>query len=98
MPETIDYSKLKEKEAISCIGLIYSFSDIVKQAAEKNEPSILARYLIDLSQSYSSFYNAYHILTDDKAVQDARLYLNYACQTVIKTGANLLGIQMPDRM
>lgn len=98
LPETIDYSKLKEEEAISCIRLIYSFSDIVKQAAEKNEPSILARYLIDLSQSYSSFYNAHHILTDDKAVQDARLYLNYACQTVIKTGANLLGIQMPDRM
>jgi len=68
------------------------------QAAEKNEPSILSRYLIDLSQSYSSFNNAHHILTEDKSLQDARLYLNYACQTVIKTGAELLGIQMPERM
>lgn len=94
----VDFTKLQGREEISCIRLLYLFKDIIKQAAEKNEPSILARYLIDISQSYSSFYNAHHILTEDKIVQDARLYLNYACQIVIKTGANLLGIQMPDRM
>jgi len=94
----VDFSKLQEPEAIACINLLYSFSNIIMQAAEKNEPSILSRYLIDLSQSYSSFYNAHHILTEDKSLQDARLYLNYACQTVIKTGAELLGIQMPERM
>ena len=96
--QQVDFSKLQEPEAISCIQLLYNFSNVIIQAAEKNEPSIVARYLIDLSQSYSSFYNNYHILMDDKEIQDARLFLNYACGLIIKTGAGLLGIQMPDRM
>lgn len=95
---TIDFSKLLDKEAIETISLLYSFSEILEQAAEKNEPSILARYLIDLSQSYSSFYNEHHIIVEDKKLQDARLMLTYTSGLVLKTGANLLGIQMPDKM
>ena len=41
---TIDVSKLLNKEAIETITLLYSFSSILEQVAEKNEPSILARY------------------------------------------------------
>ena len=94
----IDFSKVTEKEAFDMIKLLYSFSDVVIQAATKNEPSIISRYLIDLSQAFSNYYNQYHILTDDKATQDARLYLTYAIGTVLKTGAELLGMEMPDRM
>ena len=70
----------------------------MKLAAEKNEPSILARYLIDLSQSYSNFYNEHKIICEDKKTQDARLYLTSACGRVIKKGAELLGMEMPDEM
>ena len=95
---TIDVSKLLNKEAIETITLLYSFSSILEQVAEKNEPSILARYLINLSQSYSSFYNEHHIIVEDKKIQDARLMLTYICGVVLKEGVNLLGIQMPDKM
>ena len=95
---TIDVSKLLNKEAIETITLLYSFSNILEQVAEKNEPSILARYLINLSQSYSSFYNEHHIIVEDKKIQDARLMLTYICGVVLKEGVNLLGMQMPDKM
>ena len=95
---TIDVSKLLNKEAIETITLLYSFSNILEQVAEKNEPSILARYLINLSQSYSSFYNEHHIIVEDKKLQDARLMLTYICGLVLKEGVNLLGMQMPDKM
>ena len=95
---TIDVSKLLNKEAIETITLLYSFSSILEQVAEKNEPSILARYLINLSQSYSSFYNEHHIIVEDKKIQDARLMLTYICGVVLKEGVNLLGMQMPDKM
>lgn len=95
---TIDVSKLLNKEAIETITLLYSFSSILEQVAEKNEPSILARYLINLSQSYSSFYNEHHIIVEDKKIQDARLMLTYICGVVLKEGVNLLGVQMPDKM
>lgn len=94
----IDFSKITEKEAFNIIKLLYSFSDVVIQAADKNEPSIISRYLIDLAQSFSNYYNGYHIITDELAVQDARLYLTYAVGTVLKTGAELLGMEMPERM
>ena len=96
--EDVDYSKLTEKEAINTLKLIYNFNESVRNAAEKNEPSILARYLIDLSQSFSSFYNEYKIMTAEKAIQDSRLYLAYACGNVLKTGAELLGMEMPEKM
>ena len=94
----IDFSKLLDKEAIQTITLLSSFSNILEQTIEKNEPSILARYLINLSQSYSSFYNEHHIIVEDKTLQDARLMLTYTCGIVLKEGANLLGMQMPDKM
>ena len=60
------------------LKLIYNFQDILVQVTEKNEPSILARYLIDLAKSYSSFYNENKIIVEDKEVQNARVYLTYA--------------------
>lgn len=96
--EEIDFSKLNEKEAIETIKLIYMFNEVIQNAADKNEPSILARYLIDLSQSFSTFYNEYKIITDEKSVQDPRIYLTYAVGTVLKSGAELLGMEMPERM
>ena len=96
--QEIDYSKLQEKEAINILKLIYTFNEVLQNAADKNEPSILARYLIDLSQSFSTFYNEHKIITEDKSVQDARLFLSYAVGIILKTGAELLGMEMPERM
>ena len=90
--------KLLDKPSINTIKLLYQFSNTVILAGEKNEPSILARYLIDLAQSYSNFYNEHKIICEDKKTQDARLYLTSACGSVIKKGAELLGMEMPDEM
>lgn len=97
-PSEIDYSKLTEKEAVEVIKNLANFTDIVKSGVEKNEPSILSRYLIDLAQSFSRFYNEHHILCDDKDVQDARLALTMAVGIVIKEGLSLLGIKCPEKM
>ena len=96
--EEVDYSKLTEVEAINTLKLLYQFNEVIQNAADKNEPSILARYLIDLSQSFSTFYNEHKIITEEKEIQDARLYLTYSVGTVLKTGAELLGMEMPERM
>lgn len=94
----VDYSKLTDKEAQAVLKLIYSFTNTIEQATIKNEPSIIARFLIDLSKAYSSFYNENKIIVEDKAVQDARIYLTYATNLVLKNGAKLLGIEMPEKM
>jgi len=94
----IDFSKLNDKDSFSISKLLYEFSNVLEEVTLKNEPSILSRYLIDLSQNYSSFYNNNKIIGENKDIQDARLYLTYAVGNVLKTGARLLGIEMPERM
>lgn len=89
---------LLDEYSLEILKLIYNFEDILIQVTEKNEPSILARYLIDLAKSYSSFYNENKIIVDDKDVQNARVYLTDSVGKVLKQGANLLGIQMPEKM
>ena len=96
--EDINIDILTDNSSINVIKTISNFEEVLKQVVQKNEPSILSRYLIDLSQSFSSFYNANKIIGEDKEKQDARLYLTYAVGTILKTGAGLLGIEMPNRM
>jgi len=80
------------------LKLIYNFEDILVQVTDKNEPSILSRYLIDVAKAYSNFYNENKIIGDDKDVQNARVYLTYAVGKVLNIGAGLLGIEMPNKM
>ena len=96
--ENINCGKLQEKEAIETLKLLYNFNETIQVAAEKNEPSIIARYLINVAQSFSTFYNEHKIITEDKAIQDARLALTYAVGTVLETGVKLLGMEMPEKM
>ena len=96
--EEIDFKELLNEDAINIVKLIYSYTDILMLATKKNEPSILARYLIDLSKAFSTFYNDNKIIVENKKTQDARIYLTYATNIVLKNAANLLGIKMPEKM
>ena len=89
---------LQDEYSIRLAKLIYEFEDVLVQVTDKNEPSILSRYLIDVAKAYSNFYNENKIINDDKALQDARVYLTYSVGRILKTGAGLLGIEMPDKM
>lgn len=94
----VNLDKLLDEDSVKVIKLLYQFNDKIMQAIEKYEPYIVARYLIEVAKIYSSFYNNNKIICDDKEVQDARIYLTYATGIVLKTGAALLGIKMPDKM
>lgn len=96
--ENVKIDNLSDEYSMTILKLIYNFEDILIQVTDKNEPSMLARYLIELAKAYSSFYNENKIIVDDKDVQDARVYLTYAVSQVLKQGANLLGIEMPEKM
>lgn len=94
----VKVEKLNDKDSQKIINQLYNFNSILKNVTEKEEPSILARYLVDLAQNFSSFYNNCHIITEDKEMQDARLYITYMVKTVLEKGLNLLGIQVPEKM
>ena len=91
--------ELTNKETFKILKLIYNFQDTIITATEKNEPSILARYVLELSKAYSGFYNEYKILTiSNEKEKNARVYLTYITGLILKEGMALLGIEMPDKM
>ena len=96
--EEINTDLLQDECSQNIIKLIYNFEDTLNQVIGKSEPSLLARYLIDLSKAYSSFYNENKIICEDKDLQNARVYLTYAVGKVLKNGSKLLGIEMPEKM
>lgn len=96
--QEVDFELLQDKESLEVISNLYNFENILEAVVEKNEPSLLARYLINLSQSYSNFYNENKIINENRELQNARTYLTKAVGTVLKTGSGLLGIHMPNKM
>lgn len=89
---------LQDEEAQNILKLIYNFEEILKQVTEKNEPSILSRYLIEVAKAYSSYYNNNKIIVEDTDIKNARIFITYATGKILEIGANLLGIKMPDKM
>ena len=96
--KSIKAEKLMDEYSLNLIDLLYNFEDILKQVTLKNEPGILARYLIDVAKNYSIFYNENKIINEDKDFQNARVYLTNCVSKVLKQGAYLLGIEMPEKM
>lgn len=96
--DMVNVDKLNDVYSQNIIKLLYGFGDILVQVTERNEPSILSRYLIDLAKAFSSFYNENRIMVDDSELQNSRIYLTYAVGKILKTGAELLGMEMPEKM
>ena len=96
--DNININVLQDIATINLIKEIYLFGDIIKQASIKDEPYIISRYLINIAKLFSTFYNENKIIVEDEEKRNARIYVTYCTNLVLKTGANLLGIQMPDKM
>ena len=94
----INFEILTDEASVNLIKTISSFSDTILNSMNKNEPSIIARYLIDLAKAYSTFYNSNKIISDNKEEQDARLYATYMTKITLSNGLGLLGIEVPAKM
>ncbi|MBQ8125859.1 MAG: arginine--tRNA ligase [Kiritimatiellae bacterium] len=77
---------------------LLEFPGAVVRAAEAYKPSVLADYLFQTAQLYSSFYQNSPILKSEPAVRAARLKLCALFGDVLKTGLNLLGIETPNHI
>ncbi len=95
----VDYSLLNSENEINIVRNLYDFPKAIVDAMEKNEPFYITRKILDIAQSYNTFYNSTNINnSEDEKVKRARQLLSYATKEVIKTGLNILGIKAPERM
>ncbi|AQP53979.1 arginine--tRNA ligase [Vagococcus penaei] len=88
---------LNDPDSWEVVKSLNNFPSKVEEAAVKYEPSVIAKYVIDLSQKFNKYYSKHKILVDDDQ-KEARLALVYSVSVVIKESLRLLGIQSPDMM
>lgn len=96
-PDTNTKYGLNDPESWEIIKLIQDFPRIIVRSADNFEPSIMAKFAIQLAQSFNKYYAHTRIL-DDSAERDSRLALCYATATVLKEALALLGVKAPNEM
>jgi arginyl-tRNA synthetase len=85
-----------EKELLKAIN---DYPSAVQQAADEYDPSHLANYCYNLAKSYNRFWHEVKILgAETNSARAFRLQISQATGRVLKSGMQLLGIEMPDRM
>ncbi|MGT2686766.1 arginine--tRNA ligase [Streptococcus porcinus] len=91
-----DYS-LNDDESWEIIKLLQSFATNIQRAADKYDPSIIAKFAIQLAQAFNKYYAHTRIL-DESDERDSRLALCYSTAVVLKESLRLLGVQAPEKM
>ncbi len=97
LPEA-DLTTLDDDESQALLRLIGRFPDVIREAADKYEPSMITRAVTDIAQAYNKFYYEHRILDGEPEAAAARVALTDAARRVIKTGLWLVGIEAPERM
>ncbi len=89
---------IKEKEEFSLIKYILRFEEVVEDAVKNLEPFMITYYLIELARLFHHFYQKHRVVSEDRSLSRARLYLTIRTAQTIRNGMELLGCSCPERM
>jgi arginyl-tRNA synthetase len=94
----VDLSPLNEEEEFAIIQAILAFPEIVEKSARALEVHRISHYLLDLVSRFHGYYSRHRVISDDKSLTQARLFLLDALRTTIRNGFELMGISSPEKM
>ncbi|MGL4283807.1 MAG: arginine--tRNA ligase [Eubacterium aggregans] len=89
---------LTDKEEMDLMEMLSDLPGAIVVAEDKNDPSRITRYAIDLASAFHTFYNACRVLVEDVALMKARLALVLSTRQVLKNVLGILGVEAPDHM
>lgn len=93
-----NYGLLTSKEEFELIKTLDGLNDAILNGIERNEPSVVTRYAIDVAKAFNKVYNALPIGTAEEDVKKARLKLVEATAIVIKKALYLIGLETVEEM
>ena len=94
----VDFEALTDDVTYNLVKVLSGYEDAVINAAEKNEPSVVARYVILLATAFNKFYHDCTILQAEEEEKKARLLLTDMVQKVLCETCGLLGMECPEEM
>ena len=96
---SIDRSLFSDEKSKLLLLHLWEFSQTIQQAAEKYQPYLVARYLLDLAQLFNSYYQSVRVFDEDDVIAtNTRLMLIRAVHQVMSNWLGLLGIEVLEEM
>ncbi|WP_270334800.1 arginine--tRNA ligase [Ligilactobacillus acidipiscis] len=95
--ENADIAGLQDEGSWEVVRQLANFPAMIKRAVEEYEPSVIAKYAIQLSKSFNKYYAHTKVLIDD-AEKNSRLAMVASVAAVLKESLRLLGVKAPDEM
>lgn len=97
--QSICFAALTDDITFELIKVLSGYEETVRNAADRYEPSIIARYIISVASSFNKFYHECTILREeDEMIKLARLSLVNVVQKIINEACSLLGMECPEEM
>ena len=97
-PTMDEFKLLTSSEERELITHLSALTDEIISAARNYDPAKITHYVIELATLFHKFYNAHRVVTDDKALMNARLYLCTAVKSTIHNILTMLKIEAPESM
>lgn len=95
----VEYSNIDISDDVwNLVWDLSKYEEIIISAKENNDPSLIAKYLLDLATDFNKFYAHERIITDDVNYTEFKLNLSEAVSIVIKDGLGLLNIDVIKQM
>ncbi len=94
----VDFFLLQEPEEIDLMKSLARFPETIEGAARSLEPHHITLYLQDLASAFHLFYQRHRVVTQERELSLARLFLVQVSLTVLKNGLKILGISAPEKM
>lgn len=94
----IDFNLITDEDGFDVLRVIETFNKSIMTSLNRNEPHIVTRFVLDLSQAFNKFYHNCPILVEDDELRKARLALVEISRQTIKNALALLGMEAPERM
>ncbi len=97
-PKEEELALLTSDEERALITHLSALTEEIISAAKNYDPARITHYVVELATLFHKFYNAQRVMTDDKELMTARLYLCLAVKNTIKNILTMLKIEAPDSM
>ena len=96
--KSVNLSLLAQDEELAIIQTILAFPEVVEKSAQVLEVHRISHYLLDLVSRFHGYYSRHRVISDDKSLTQARLFLLDALRITIRNGFQLMGISSPEKM
>jgi arginyl-tRNA synthetase len=93
-----DVSRLAAEQELALVRKLLVLPELIETAAQAMEPHHLTYYAQELATVFHAFYRDCRVLSDDRALTEARLKLVLAAKTVLARTLHLMGMTAPDQM